>query len=888
MLTPNAPLTHKRFLGGVVRCSHTIPKHEPLYLSAFNICIKIISAVSGLPGCAYSRRISVLNEPESAPRRPPAQKVSSRRIFLSARMTISYNWLLDYLPQPIPLDELCTILTSIGLEVEGTEEMASVKGGLAGLLIGEVLTVSQHPGADRLKLTEVSIGNGTALRIVCGAPNVAVGQKVVVAPVGSVVHPTGKESFPIKSAVIRGEKSEGMLCAGGEIGLNDDHAGILVLPEDALVGRPAAEHFGILPADHAIHIGLTPNRTDAMSHLGVARDVCAYLTHHRGEQFDVRLPSVLLSKPVAGTSTIRIDVEGQDACPVYTGLQLQALTVKPSPDWLQQRLRTIGVRPINNVVDATNYVLHEWGQPLHAFDAAKISGDRILVKFLPNATPFTTLDGAERKLRGTDLMICDERGGLCIAGVFGGMGSGVGESTTSVFLESAVFDASTVRRTSMHHGLRTDAAVRFEKGVGEEGVVPALQRAAALILELAGGQLASPVQEIRREKSKPVRIPVSYEYISRLSGKAYEPAAVRALLMSLRLGVEEVDGDSIIVTIPSGRPHMDTPADIVEEVLRIDGLDAVPTPTRASYTPSAPRLTDRGLREKVADVLTGAGFSEILTNSIVNSRQYTDVQHLVTMRNSLSQDLDAMRPRLLESGLAVVAHNVARRQENLLLYEVGNVYRSGNEAGKYYQAARLGLWVTGIVGVASWNSPAQTADLYFLKGAVQALATRCGIKSLKEEEAEGVIVWKLGRAELGRGFVVSKRVAATFDIDVPVYAAELDWDAWVAASRTSSITARELPKAPEVQRDLALVLDAGVRFADVEAATAGSKISALQSARLFDVFQSEKLGAGKKSYAIRYTFSGGDRTLTDAEVEGWMQSLIAAYRTSLNAEIRSA
>ena len=802
-------------------------------------------------------------------------------------MTISYNWLLDYLPVALPLDELCHILTSIGLEVEGTEEMASVKGGLSGLVIGEVLAVAQHPNADKLKLTQVNIGNGTPLSIVCGAPNVAAGQKVVVAPVGTTVHPTGKDSFLIKDAVIRGQKSEGMICAGDEIGLNNDHSGILVLPEDAPVGQSAAEHFGVLPADHAIHIGLTPNRTDAMSHLGVARDVCAYLSHHRGEKFSVRMPEISLPTLSGDGSPISVVVEATEACPLYTGLVLEGLTVQPSPEWMQARLRTIGVRPINNVVDATNYVLHEFGQPLHAFDAAKISGGRILVKFLHEGTPFTTLDGTERKLRGADLMICDEGGGLCIAGVFGGAGSGVSENTTSIFLESAVFDPTHVRRTSLHHGLRTDAAVRFEKGVGEDGVIPALHRAASLMVEIAGGRVASGVQEARSGTFEKTRISVSYEYIDRLAGKNYKPASVRALLTNLNLAVDGAGADSFAVIIPSGRPSMDTAADVVEEVLRIDGLDAVPTPARASYTPSLPRLSDRGLREKVAGGLSGIGFSEILTNSIANSKQYADLQDVVLLKNSLSADLDAMRPRMTESGLAVIAHNVARRQADLLFYEVGNVYRKAAD-GAYWQGARLAIWTTGAARPAGWNATAQPSDLYFVKGVVQSIARRCGIQNLSEEPDGNAVVWKRGKQVFGRGFAVERSTLQAFGIDAPVYAAEIDWDLWVDAARVSSITARELPKAPEVQRDLALVLDAGVQFSDVEKATRSTKISALQSTRLFDVFESEKLGAGKKSYALRYTFSGGDRTLTDTEVESWMQSLMNAYRKDLNAEIRSA
>jgi len=808
-------------------------------------------------------------------------------------VTLSYSWLLDYLPLPLPLDELRAILTSIGLEVEGVEKSGVEPATLDGLVVGHVLEAEKHPKADRLKLTRVDVGRDEPLRIVCGAPNVAAGQKVIVATVGSTVHPLSKPAFSIGAAVIRGEASEGMLCSADEIGLSPDNSGILVLPADAVPGTSANEALALPPADAAIHIGLTPNRSDAMSHLGVARDVCAYLTHHRGRAYSPRYPEVdanlLVAQDEPGEGRIRIVVDDAALCPMYAGLEMEGINVGPSPEWMQARLRTVGVRPINNVVDATNYVLHEWGQPLHAFNRDAIRGSVVRVGCLPEGTRFRTLDGTDRTLRAEDLMICNADGGMCIAGVFGGEESGVADATTKIFLESAVFAARSVRRTSVHHGLRTDAATRFEKGVNEDGVLPALRRCAALIAETAGGHAAAPIQLVRSAPTPLTRIPVTYDYVSRLSGKTYTPEAVRSILDALGLDVETYDAHGLTVRIPTGRPQMDTPADVVEEILRIDGLDAVETPRRLSYTPATPRQSDRTLRDAAAAVLGGAGFSEILTNSIGNSRHYADVEGLVMLQNSLSSELDCMRPRMAESGLQVVAHNVARRQKDLLLFEHGVVYRQETDGDKrhYRQETRLALWATGSVG-GGWAAAAKPADLFVLKGAVVALAQRLGVHGLVERSTEGGgVQWMHGEVEMGGAEPVKPALAAAFGVDVPVAYADLPWDRWVSAAREQKVEYTELPKTPDVQRDLALVLNSDVQYADVLQATRGLHLPLLRDVALFDVYTGEQLGASRKSYALRYTFSGGDRTLTDADTDAAMQTLTNLYRTRFGAEIRA-
>lgn len=803
-------------------------------------------------------------------------------------MTISYQWLSTYLPEPLTIDELSNILTSIGLEVEGTEPLEAVKGSLEGLVIGEVLTCEKHPNADKLNLTTVNVGSGEPLKIVCGAPNVAAGQKVVVATVGTTVHPTDGDSFLIKKARIRGEESEGMICAEDEIGLGKSHAGIMILPADAPIGTAAKKYFNIADADHAIHIGLTPNRSDAMSHIGVARDVCAYLTHHRGNKFHVQLP--LSSLPESGNDTfdIKVNIDNPEACPRYMGVGIAGVNISESPEWLKQRLNTIGVRSINNVVDITNFVLHEYGQPLHAFDADQLKGKTINVRLLPAETKFTGLDEKEYKLNDTDLMICDAEGPVAVGGVFGGLDSGVSDKTTNIFLESAYFTPMFVRRTSMHHGLRTDAATHFEKGVDMNNVYAALVRAASLICEVAGGAIASDVVDVYPEQFVPVRIDVTYEYIHRLAGKKYDTAAIKEILLALDFEIESEDVNGLILKVPSNKADVLQPADIVEEVLRIDGLDNIEIPSRLNITLMKPMPNDRAARQKVSELLCGMGFQEIVTNSIVNSKYYPERTDLVRMLNSLSSELDILRPEMLESGLEVIQYNYNRKNQDLQLFEFGKTYTQSGD--QYIEQQQLALWMTGNVQQGQWNHKARKADIFYAKGVVQNLLKQSGISNvpMTYEENNGLvtITWKWKNQPVCVVTQVGDKKLKDFDIKQDVFYAMVHGEQWQKAAAAGKIKYNEVPKFPAVQRDIAIVLDKQVSYAEVEKVTGQLKIDSLQSFDLFDVFESEKLGAGKKSYALSYTFQLQDRTLTDAEIEALMQQLMGAYKTKLQAQIR--
>lgn len=798
-------------------------------------------------------------------------------------MIISYKWLLDYLPEPLPVEQLSEILTSIGLEVEAVEKVESIPGSLEGLVIGEVLTCERHPNADKLSVTTVNIGAHQALKIVCGAPNVAAGQHVVVAPVGSRVHPISGEAFDIKKAKIRGMESEGMICAEDEIGLGESHDGILILPDTAPPGMAAASWFSLPLPDYALHIGLTPNRSDAMSHIGVARDVCAYLSHHREGHFQVQMPELLLPD-VQEELAIMVTVEAPEACARYTGLSLTGVEVKPSPDWLQQRLKTIGIRPINNVVDITNFVLHEYGQPLHAFDADQIAGNKVRVGFLPQDSLFQTLDGVERKLNANDLMICDEQKGMCMAGVFGGAGSGITTETTNVFLESAFFDATYIRRTSVHHGLRTDAATHFEKGVDINNLIPALKRAAGLICAIAGGALASAITDVYPQVLPQKIVDVSFDFINRLSGKPYNPVAAERILTALGFEILRKDANGLQLAVPGNKTDVAQPADIVEEILRIDGLDHIPFPERLNISLMPTRINDRQMREKLAEMLVGEGFQEIVTNSIVNSRYYPDRGDLVHMLNSLSSELDVMRPSMLESGLEVIQYNGNRRNNDLMLFEFGNVYHQ--QEGRYDETAQLALWITGKVHEPHWDQKERSADLYYLKGILDNLLRRSGIRGERCEVSEGCLVYRYKRKTICTVERVGEQRLSAFDLKQDVYFAAIQWSNWVDAAAGEKIRFSEVAKYPAVQRDLALVLDQSVSYQQVAEATSQLKLGALRSFDLFDVFESEKLGLGKKSLALSYTFQLSDRTLTDEEIDGLMQSLVNTYQKNLQAQIR--
>ncbi|MCB0698930.1 MAG: phenylalanine--tRNA ligase subunit beta [Chitinophagales bacterium] len=799
-------------------------------------------------------------------------------------MVISYNWIKEYLPEEIAPEKLSEILTSIGLEVEAMEPVEFVKGSLEGLVIGEVLTCEKHPDADRLKVTTVNVGGTEPLHIVCGAANVAAGQKVVVAPVGATVHPMNGEPFPIKKAKIRGEASEGMICAEDEISLGESHDGIMVLPENAVPGTLANKYFDIPAPDLAIHIGLTPNRSDAMSHIGVAKDVAAYMSYHNKKEYKPKYPAIELPAAQSKENKISVEVKNAEACPRYMGITISNIKVGPSPEWLQRRLKAIGSRSINNVVDITNYVLHEWGQPLHAFDADKIAGEKVVVQTLGEGTTFVTLDEEERKLTGNDLMICNDKEGMCIAGVFGGLGSGVTEQTTTVFLECAYFNPAYIRRTSLHYGLRTDAATHFEKGVDVNNLEPALIRATQMICELAGGIVVSDVIDVYPEKLKPVEVTVDYSYINKLSGKEYDVDSVKLLFTSLGFGIVNETAQNITLSVPTNKVDVLLPADIVEEVLRIDGLDKIPMPERLNISLNSPLPNDRSKREKVAERLAGEGFMEIMTNSIVNSKYYPERNDLVKMLNSLSSELDVMRPSMLESGLEVVQYNCNRKNTDLRLFEFGKVYT--NNDGRYAEEAILAMFVTGKLQDKQWNAKEQESDIYYLKGLVDSIFGFLGIDKVKYAYADNKSIYSRKKKALCIIEAVDTKKLYDFDIKQPVYFASVRWDACIEAVADNKVEYSEVPKHPAVHRDLAIVLDKAVTYEQVQTVTDKLNVASLEEYGLFDVFESEKLGNDKKSFALNFVFQPKDRTLTDEETDKLMQQLADAYKKELQAQIR--
>jgi len=806
-------------------------------------------------------------------------------------MTISYNWLSAYLPVKLAPERLSIILTAVGLEVESMETFEEVKGGLQGLVIGEVLEATQHPNADKLKLTKVATGAGEPLQIVCGAPNVAAGQKVVVATVGTTIYPTSGDPLTMKVAKIRGVESHGMICAEDEIGLGTSHAGIMVLPADAVVGTTAADYFKPY-SDIVFEIGLTPNRMDAMSHWGVARDVCAYLTHH--DKIDAK-PVLPTTELTIDNTSMKIDVtvENTSACPRYSGVCIANVKVQPSPKWLQDRLKSIGLRPINNIVDITNFIQHETGQPLHAFDYNAIPGGKVIVKNLPEETLFQTLDEKERKLSSEDLMICNENGGMCIAGVFGGLESGVTEQTTNLFLESAFFDPTTIRKTSFRHGLRTDAATRFEKGIDISNTVTVLKRAAQLIKEVAGGEIASEIIDIYPNPEPKKQVTLTYAYLKKLSGKQYAPEAVKAILQSLGFGVLQEDAAQLILEVPYHKRDVSLPADIVEEILRIDGLDNIEIPTAITITPAVEaNYKEEGLKEKIANSLVGFGFNEILTNSITNSAYFGEEQLQTTVKllNNLSSELDVLRPAMLPTALEVIAFNSNRKNTDLRFFEFGKTY-SIESTGKYSEKNHLCLYVSGNVIDQSWRGKSVPADFYYLKGIVEAILRTMGVQPVYDLEAKSPFMEQYTTASINGEKVVklgkvATAVAAKFDIKQPVFFANFNWDILLQAGLRQKVQFREIPKFPAVERDLAMVVPKTLTYNTVQSAIAKLRLNKLQDIKLFDVFESEKLGADKKSLAVNFTFQDEEKTLTDKEIDSWMQKIMASMEKELGAEIR--
>ena len=807
-------------------------------------------------------------------------------------MTISYSWLSEYLPEKIELEALSKILTSIGLEVESLEKYERIKGGLEGIVIGQVVECLQHPNADKLKLTRVDIGRGEPLKIVCGAPNVATGQKVLVATIGTTIYPTAGDPITMKAAKIRGEESQGMICAEDEISLGDNHDGILILADDAVVGTPAAQYFKPY-SDLIFEIGLTPNRMDAMSHYGVAKDVCAYLTHHNKQETKPKSPFNNNLKADNNSLPVKVTIEDTEACERYAGLTISNVVVKESPQWLKDKLLAIGQRPINNIVDITNFILHETGQPLHAFDVDAITGKAIVVKTLPQNTPFITLDGKERKLDSTDLMICNAQEPMCIAGVFGGVVSGVKNETTNIFLESAWFNPTNIRRTSFRHGLRTEAAARFEKGVDISNVVNVLKRAALLVKEVAGGEISSDIIDVYPDPKNKTEVVIKYHYLKKLSGKNYHPDAVKRILTSLGFDIVREGIDEISVAVPFSKPDITLPADIVEEILRIDGLDNVEFTQHITITPAVDENTlKENLREKISGYLTGQGFNEILTNSITNSRYYNseELSTAVRMINSLSADLDLMRPSMIESGLEIISYNLNRKNKDLQLYEFGKTYHA-KETGKYEEKEHLSIYLTGQSVATSWNSKEKENDFFRAKGVAKAIVQLCGLQAPELAETEDTnFAIALKGSVRNEALVtigeVSQAKLQSFDIKQPVYFINFNWLLLIDLVSRKNITYKEVAKFPPVQRDLAMVVNKNINFKAVENAVQKARPDKLQQVELFDIFESEKLGADKKSMAVSFKFLDEEKTLTDKEIDSMINKIIQSFEKELNAEIR--
>jgi phenylalanyl-tRNA synthetase beta chain len=809
-------------------------------------------------------------------------------------MTISYKWLSEYLPVTVEPERLSRILTSIGLEVEELQKYEEVKGGLEGLVIGEVLTTEKHPNADKLTLTTVSVGSGEPLQIVCGAPNVAAGQKVIVARVGTTIYPTKGEPLTMRLAKIRGAESMGMICAEDEIGLGFSHDGIMVLPSSAKTGTPAAEYFQMYE-DWVYDIGLTPNRMDAMSHWGVARDVCAYLGHHDRKELRPKLPYSNAFKTEDNSLPITVSIENKEACQRYSGVSISNITIAESPLWMRQRLKAIGIRPINNIVDITNYIQHETGQPLHAFDADSIAGKKIVVKNLPAGTIFITLDEKERKLDAADLMICDEKQAMCIAGVFGGLHSGVTATTKNIFLESAWFNPVVIRKTSFRHNLRTDAAMRFEKGIDISNTVNALKRASLMIKEICGGKISSELVDIYPDPPEKKKIALKFHFLKKLSGKNYHPDTVKNILTSLGFEITREGIDEINVAAPFSKPDISLPADVVEEIIRIDGLDNIEIPSSITMTPSVEEnYSAEFMHEKLANYLVGQGFHEIMTNSITNDAYFTDeeLNGSVKMLNSLSAGLNLMRPSMLETGLEAVAYNLNRKNNNLKFFDYGKTY-SQSEPAAYSEASHLCLYVTGNISEGSWQHKTAPADFYFVKGVVSRLLLLAGIDHPRFQDA---VHGKLSAAAKlvikGNTVVqfgaVSPAVLQRFDIKQPVYFADLNWDALLLLATDNKPAVKEIPKFPAVHRDVAIIVDRSLAFEKVERAIQKLKLEKLTGINLFDIFESEKLGQDKKSMAISFTFIDKEKTLTDIEIDGWMGSIMSALEKDVQAEIRKS
>lgn len=809
-------------------------------------------------------------------------------------MRISYNWLKQFIKTDLPSNEIADILTDLGLEVEGVDTFESLKGGLQGVVVGHVITCEKHPDADKLKITTVDLGDGNApVQIVCGAPNVAAGQKVPVATIGTKLYDKDGNAFEIKKGKIRGQESHGMICAEDELGLGESHEGILILEASLTPGTPAAHVFNI-ECDEVLEIGLTPNRADAMSHMGVARDLRAGLLQ-RGKTSELITPSVSKFKIEKRTLKIDVKVEDSKLAPRYCGVTISGVTVKPSPNWLQNKLKAIGLSPKNNIVDVTNYVLHELGQPLHAFDAAKIEGNKVIIKTLPAGTKFTTLDDVERTLHQEDLVICDANGPLCLAGVFGGKTSGVTDETSTIFLESAYFNPVAVRKTAKRHSLSTDASFRFERGIDPTITEYALKRAALLIQEVAGGEITSDIIDVYPKRIEDFSVFIHFQKVNRIIGEEIKPETIKKILASLDIKVNSISDAGLGLIIPSYRVDVTREIDVIEEILRVYGYNNVKIPGKLNATISnSPRTAEHHVQNTIANQLCGLGFNEMMANSLTTPdyivlSQQLEAEQNVMILNPLSNDLSAMRQSLLFSALEAVAFNNNRRRSDLKLYEFGKTYH--NTAEGYLEEKHLTLTLTGNRTAESWIKGQEKSDFFLMKGYVMAILSRLGLDKkaislpfTNDVYAEGIAL-AIGKEIIVELGVIKKNVVKHFDIKQEVVFADFNWGK-IQKYISNKIKYTEIPKYPEVRRDFALLVDEQIQFEQIFNLAKQTEKSLLKQVDLFDVYQGKNLPEGKKSYAVSFILQDDTKTLTDSQIDKIMGKLQSNFETQLGASLR--
>ena len=820
-------------------------------------------------------------------------------------MNISYNWLKKFIDFDLSPLELADALTSIGLEVGGVEEIQAIKGGLEGLVIGEVLTCEPHPNSDHMHVTNVNLGTGEPVQIVCGAPNVAAGQKVIVATIGTKLY-DGDDCFTIKKSKLRGIESCGMICAEDEIGIGTDHSGIIVLPDDAVVGMPAKDYYNI-KSDFVLEVDITPNRADACSHYGVARDLYAYLTQ-RGIQTSLHKPSVDDFKVDNHDLDINVTIVNSEACPRYAGITIKGVTVKESPEWLQNDLRMIGLRPINNIVDITNYILFAYGHPMHCFDADKIKGNQVIVKCMPEGTPFVTLDGVERKLSSRDLMICNAEEPMCIGGVFGGLESGTTEETKNVFLESAYFHPTWIRKTARRHGLSTDASFRYERGIDPNNTIYILKLAAMMVKELAGGEISSEIKDVSCKDFPPFRVELTYQRVNELIGKNIPVEAVKSIVKSLEMDIVAETAEGLTLDVPQYRVDVQRDCDVIEDILRIYGYNNVEIPTTLKSSLVAETETDKSnkLQNLVAEQLVGAGFNEIMNNSLTKAAYYDNLtsypaKNLVRLMNPLSSDLNVMRESLLFGGLETIARNANHKNPDLKLFEFGNCYyyreekRNEDKAlAPYSESYHLALWLTGKDKQGSWIHADEDNNAYMLKAYVENILGRVGLhmRDLTIENlstdiyASAVVIKTQGGKRLAMIGTVTRKLLKQFDIDNAVYFADINWIEVMRSIRSLKVSFKELPKFPAVRRDLALLVEKNVQFAQIEKLVFDADRKLVKSVNLFDVYEGKHLEAGKKSYAISITLQDENQTLNDKVIDKVMQKIIKSLEERAGARLR--